>query len=184
MPAAPPSTLRCHCSPSRQHPRAVDLVGPPRMVVVQNATTSTPVEQQLEQYRVELTAYCYRMLGLRRGGGRRAGDVHSGLARVRPLRGPRRVSLVALSDRDERLLRHARQPEAPGAPDGPRPGGRTDRREPAHARPALDRADARRARGARGRSGRGRHRTGVGSACLRRSVATAPAAPARGPDPL
>ncbi len=26
-------------------------------------TTAAPVEQQLEQYRVELTAYCYRMLG-------------------------------------------------------------------------------------------------------------------------
>ena len=28
-----------------------------------SATTITPVEQQLERYRVELTAYCYRMLG-------------------------------------------------------------------------------------------------------------------------
>ena len=28
-----------------------------------STTTITPVEQQLEQYRVELTAYCYRMLG-------------------------------------------------------------------------------------------------------------------------
>jgi RNA polymerase sigma-70 factor, ECF subfamily len=33
------------------------------MVAVDSATTLAPVEQQLEQYRVELTAYCYRMLG-------------------------------------------------------------------------------------------------------------------------
>jgi RNA polymerase sigma-70 factor, ECF subfamily len=33
------------------------------MVAMHSATTITPVEQRLEQYRVELTGYCYRMLG-------------------------------------------------------------------------------------------------------------------------
>ena len=33
------------------------------MVVVQESVATLPVEAQLEQYRVELTAYCYRMLG-------------------------------------------------------------------------------------------------------------------------
>ena len=67
--------------------------------------------------------------------GRRAGDLHPRMARVRPLRGPLRAPLLAVPDRDQRLLRHARQPQAPGAADGSRACRRADRREPADAGP-------------------------------------------------
>jgi RNA polymerase sigma-70 factor, ECF subfamily len=40
------------------------MLGPPRMVDVGSGGAATlAVEEQLEQYRIELTAFCYRMLG-------------------------------------------------------------------------------------------------------------------------
>ena len=69
-------------------------------------------------------------LGRRRG--RRPGDVRPRLARVRSLRGSARAPLVALPDRDERLLRHAREPEAPRTADGSRAVERAARRAPEH----------------------------------------------------
>ncbi len=70
-------------------------------------------------------------------------------------------------------------------PDGSRAVRRADRREPPHARPALDRADARRARRARRRrSGRDRRRAGVRSSRVRRGAPAAAGAPAGRAHPL
>ena len=121
-------------------------------------------------------------VGRRRG--RRAGDVHPRVARLRPLRGPLRASLLALPDRDERLLRHARQPQASGTADGSRAFRRADRREPADARPALDRADARQSRRRRGRSGGDHRRARVGAARVRRRAPAPAASTACGSHPL
>src|SRR5204863_8979407 len=57
-----------------------------------------------------------------RGGGRGAGHVHSRLAGLRAVRGPRGRALVAVPDRDERASRDAERQAAPRASDGPRPG--------------------------------------------------------------
>ena len=62
---------------------------------------------------------------------------------LRPLRGAGGAALLALPHRDERLPRHARLPRAARPADGPRPGPRAGRVEPAHAaRGDVDRADA------------------------------------------
>ena len=68
------------------------------------------------------------MLGsLVRGRGRRPGDVHPRLARLRPLRGALGAALVALPDRHQRVPRHARRARAARAPDGSRPCPRAGR---------------------------------------------------------
>ena len=121
-------------------------------------------------------------VGRRRG--RRAGDLHSCMARVRPLRGSLRASLLALPHCDERLLRHARQPQAAGAADGSRAFRGADRREPADARPALDRADARQSRRRRGRSGGDHRRARVGAARVRGGAPASATSTACGSDPL
>ena len=73
------------------------------------ATAQSATSDALEQYRRELTGYCYRMLGsgLRRRG-RRAGDDGARVAVARPVRRPLGAEVVAVPDRDERLLRRAR----------------------------------------------------------------------------
>ena len=106
------------------------------------------------------------------------------MARVRPLRGSLGVAFVALSHRDERLLRHAREPEAPRPPDGSGPRRCAGRREPAHPGPALDRADAGRARRPGRGSGRDRRRARVRSPRIRCGAPAASGAPARRSHPL
>ena len=112
-----------------------------------------------------------------RGRGRRPGDVHPGLARIRPLRGPGRRQVVALPHHHERLPRHAERPGAPRHADGSRPGARADRVEPERAdRGDLDPADP--------RSRRRRRRPRDDSARIRRGAPASAAASARRADPL
>ncbi len=144
------------------------------------------LEARLEQHRLELTAYCYRMLGSTLGRrGRGAGDAGAGLARLRPLRGPVRAPLVALPDRDQRLLRLPERQAAPRPADGPGPRehGRRAARAAA-ARGDLARAGARRSRHCIGhRSGGARRRARVDPPRVRRRAAAPPGSSARGADP-
>src|SRR2546430_10396998 len=120
-----------------------------------------------------------------RGRGRRTGDAAPRLAKPRPLRGTRRSALLALPDRDERLLRPPERPRAPCPADGSRAGARAGRVEfECAAGGDLDRTCSRQRRLARKRP-----RGCCGCARddppgVRRRAATPAAAPARGADPL
>src|SRR5690348_2769628 len=64
----PPMSLAAHGRLSSRRP-SIEAGLPPvpggvdRMVAMQEAPPAPEVEAQLEQYRPELTGYCYRMLG-------------------------------------------------------------------------------------------------------------------------
>ncbi|CAA9461516.1 MAG: RNA polymerase sigma factor, partial [uncultured Solirubrobacteraceae bacterium] len=121
-----------------------------------------------------------------RGRRRRAGHHGARVARLRALRRALRPAVVALPDRHQRLLRHARGTRAPRPADGPRSGRRG--RSGGSARVAgddLDRADARCAGGLRRRrSGRGRAGAREHPPRLRGRPAASAAAAAGGADPL
>ena len=77
-----------------------------------------------------------------RGRGRRAGDVHPGMARVRAVRGPIGAAVLALPHRNQCFPGHAERERAACPADGPRPCTRARRVEPQHAAGGdLDRAD-------------------------------------------
>ena len=83
------------------------------------STAPSRASRQLESHRIELTGYCYRMLGsVVRGRGRRAGHAGPGLEGAGPVRGPVVAAVLALQDRHQRLLRHARRPPAARPADG------------------------------------------------------------------
>ena len=141
--------------------------------------------EELERYRIELDGVLLpdARLGLR-GRGRRPGDAHAGVARVRRLRGPRRRAHVALQDRVERLLRPPEGQPAARAADGH--GRPRHRRGPARAaarRADLDHARARRPRAVGARSGGARRGARVDPAGVRRGAAAPAAEAARGADP-
>src|SRR5438445_1355492 len=120
-----------------------------------------------------------------RGRGRRTGDAAPRLAKPRPLRGTRRSALLALPDRDERLLRPPERPRAPRAADGPRARARTGGVELERtAGGDLDRTGSRQRRRARRRPGGCCGFTRDDPAGLRGRAATPAAAPTRGADPL
>ena len=77
-----------------------------------------------------------------RGRGRRAGDVHQGVARFRAVRGPSSAAILALPHRDQRFPGHAEREGAARPADGSRPCARARRVQPQHAAGGdLDRAD-------------------------------------------
>ena len=120
-----------------------------------------------------------------RGRGRRPGDAAPRVARPRPVRGPLGAALLALPDRDERLLRHARRPRAPRAADGSRPGAGAPVGQPEHAAGGrVDRADPDGRVRAGGRPCRRGGRPRVDPARVRRGAAASAAAPACGADPV
>ena len=125
-------------------------------------------------------------LGVRRRG-RRAGDPHPGLAGLRPLRGAFRGAHLALSHRQQRVLRRPARPAAPGPADGDdrvRRGPPTGSIGVAAARERVRRTGPRQHRvDASQRPGRGRRRTGVDPSRLRRRPPAPAAAAARRADP-
>ena len=137
------------------------------------------LESQFEQHRSELTAYCLPDARVAvRGRGRRAGDVHPRLARLRPLRGPGGGHVVALPDRDERVPRHART----AGSAAPRPMDLGPAREPIvenlNTLPEVTWIQPIPG------SGRRRRRPRDDPARVRRGAAASAAAPARGAHPL
>ena len=99
-------------------------------------------------------------LGLR-GRGRRAGDDGARVARRRPPAGARGAEVVAVPDREQRLLRHApgRRSGAPSRWTSARRRPPTPRSAPAcPSTPGSSRSPTRRSCSRRGRPGRGRRR--------------------------
>ena len=116
---------------------------------------------------------------------RRTGSTRARLARLRWFRGPRRVALVALSHRQQRLLRHAeRQATARDADRLHERRQRVGTGRTADQREHMDRSDPRRSRPPRHRRpGRRDDRARVGTAGVHHRAAAPPAASARGADP-
>ena len=150
------------------------------------ALEPTDFEQGFEQYRRELTAYCYRMLGsafeaddavqetLVRAW--RGFDGFEGRSALRSwlYRIASNVCFDMLKGRQRRAM--PIDVEAMGSASGH--GRAADRRE------QLGRPDPRSARAVdRSRSRGNRSRPGIGAACVRDRVAASPAPPARGADP-
>ncbi|CAA9315374.1 MAG: RNA polymerase sigma factor, partial [uncultured Frankineae bacterium] len=125
-------------------------------------------------------------IGLRRRG-RGAGDDGAGLAGRRPLRRPLEPAVLALPDRDQRVLRRVERPAQPGAAHGHvRRPVRTGAELARHTAAGDDvgRAGGRRQRPARQqRSGRAAGGPRVGAPGVRRGAAAPAAAPACGAGP-
>ena len=120
-----------------------------------------------------------------RGRGRRAGDADPRVAELRPVRGPGGAALVALSHRDERVLRPPERAGAPCTADGPRAGAGARAGQPEHAaRGDVDPADTRQPDRARGRSGGRRGGARDDPPRVRRRPPAPAAAPACGADPV